>query len=153
MNENNLNVESEKPAYTKTAQSGETRPCDRVAATYFLLNATLDITHQQGGTHTTENVVEWASACLNCNPMHAEVKVTLATPFLSWADFMDAPGFGPEHPDYADTIDHLEKLNYWLTLDRKDLVSELVRYYTTAKCERTLKERAEQKIRQASEFA
>ena len=84
--------------------------------------------------------------------MHAEVKVTLATPFLSWADFMDAPGFGPEHPDYCDSIDRLEKLNYWLTLDRKELASELVRYYATAKCERTLKERAEQKISQTGEI-
>lgn len=99
---------------------------------YTQLNATLDITHQAGTLESMPAVISWMLACLNCNTNNAEVQISLATPRLGWPDFLDAPGYGREHPDFASDSRILNAVEHWLTLDRKALIQELIRLHGMA---------------------
>lgn len=105
---------------------------------YFQLNATIDITHKDGAMHKMDDVLAWLAACLNCNTNFAEVTILQPVERLDWPDFLDAPGYGPEHPDYAGDVAALEKVNHWLTLDRKELISELGKQYNQAEYDKRL---------------
>ena len=91
------------------------------------VSLTLDLAYASGGTGDIEVILEWISACLNCNPNLVRVEISNPTGRLDSTDFLDAPGFGPEHPDYPDAVKTLQLIESWLSLDRKALISELVR--------------------------
>ena len=95
-------------------------------AAHEQLTLTLDVTFMNGAPKDMESMVSWASSCLNASPEHAEVKITNPTGLLCWPDFLDAPGFGPEHPDYADSVEDLRKVEAWLQMDRQQLIAELL---------------------------
>ena len=111
---------------------------------YFQLNATIDITHKDGVMHKLDDVLAWITACLNCNTNFAEVTILQPVERLGWPDFLDAPGFGPEHPDYPYAIEILEKVNHWLTLDRQQLISELQQQYNDAHSEKLRQKRVDE---------
>jgi hypothetical protein len=90
------------------------------------LNATLDINHQADTLRDLPAVLAWLHACLNCNTNNAEVTISQVTEWLCWADFLDAPGYGPEDPEYASDLRLLNAVEHWLTLDRKALIRSLI---------------------------
>ncbi len=94
---------------------------------YYHLNANLAITLARDDRRGTKEVISWIDSCLNAQP-EAEVTISNATGYLSWADFLDAPIFGEEHPDYVSTVNLINKVDAWLMLDRKALISELIRH-------------------------
>lgn len=105
---------------------------------YFQLNVTLDVTYKAEGWRDTDDVLSWLNGCLNCNPNHAEVKISNPTSFLCWTDFIDIPMFGEEHPDYPATVDLLNRIESWLKLDREALITELHRQHLAAEYEKVL---------------
>ncbi|KQP14867.1 hypothetical protein [Pseudorhodoferax sp. Leaf267] len=97
---------------------------------HYDINANFTITLPRDDRRGTKDVVQWLESCLNAQP-DAEVEITLATGRLCWADFIDAPMFGPEDPDYSAAVELLNKVEAWLTLDRKALIFALIQQ----KCE------------------
>lgn len=95
---------------------------------YYQANATLDITLPRDDSRGLAGAVRWLDSCLNAQPC-VEVRISNVTGSLSWAEFLDAPIFGPEHPDFAADVRLINKVETWLTLDRKALISELIRQH------------------------
>jgi hypothetical protein len=99
--------------------------------TFSQMNVTISLTHKDGTLPSfrdnglAENV-KWALACLNCNTDRVEATITHATALVGWPDFLDAPLYGPEHPDYAADVARLHKVEHWLTLDREKLIDALL---------------------------
>lgn len=97
---------------------------------YYQVNATLDITLPRDDSRGTAGAVRWLDSCLNAQP-DAEVTITNATGFLSGADFLDPMNLHEDHPDYGAEVRLINKVETWLTLDRKALISELIRQHNT----------------------
>ncbi|WP_186029454.1 hypothetical protein [Burkholderia gladioli] len=51
---------------------------------------------------------------------------------LSWPDFLDAPGYGAEHPDYPAAVELFARVNAWLEMDRKQLIQALITLHNEA---------------------
>lgn len=92
---------------------------------YYQVNATLDIALTRDDNRGLNGVVDWIDSCLNAQPC-ADVTISNVTGYLSWAEFLDAPIFGPDHPNYAADADLINKVDAWLKLDRKALIAELI---------------------------
>jgi hypothetical protein len=99
---------------------------------YEQVNVTLDICYKSGDPQSFEQTLNWVRTCLNCNTNRVVVNLVKPTGFLGWPDFLDAPGFGPEHPDYPAAVESLKKLETWLKMDRKELIGELLAQDTSA---------------------
>ena len=107
--------------------TGASAPNLPAMVNFAQVSLTLNLAYTSGGTGDIQVILEWISACLNCNPNLVQVEISNPTGRLDWSDFMDAPGFGPEHPNYPDTVKTLRLIESWLSLDRKALILELVR--------------------------
>lgn len=103
-----------------------TNASHRSNVNFAQLNVSLCLAYKAGGPGDTPDVQAWVLNQLNSKPEFAEVTASNATGFLSWADFLDAPMYGPEHPDYEDDVALLNKVEHWLTLDRGALIDALL---------------------------
>lgn len=97
-----------------------------VATSYAEMNLTLSFAFSGEEPRGTDELVEWVSERLNANTAGARVEISRPTGLLAWPDFLDAPGFGPEHPDYSAAIKDLQKVESWLAMDREALIRELL---------------------------
>lgn len=89
------------------------------------MTVTLNLAYTAGGPGDTPSVQAWVLEQLN-KPGFVSVTAENATGGLGWPDFLDAPMYGPEHPDYKDDVALLNKVEHWLTLDRKALIDALL---------------------------
>lgn len=101
-----------------------------------VVNLTLNITYKDGQMPEMPSTLAWIMACLNCNTNRASVEIEKPTGFLGWPDFMDPPGPGEEEDAKA----VLKDLEDWLAMDRKQLISALLRQRNEAQAEKISRE-------------
>lgn len=110
---------------------GEATEPTRVVGPYRQLNVTLAVKFENKPPEDLIQLQDWLVSALNQKHSGAQlVSVQHATPALGWPDFLDAPGFGPEHPDYPAELEILKKVQGWLDMDRRELIQELVNLST-----------------------
>lgn len=89
------------------------------------LNVTLSLAYKNRGPGELADVLPWVVSQLNDQPDFVEVKASHATEWLSWPDFVDAPVY-EGHPDHAIEVAQVQKIEAWLEMDRKALISALI---------------------------
>lgn len=99
----------------------------KVNRPYRYLNVSLCLKFGVTPPETLEQLQAWIVSSFNQAQLGAEiVELMHGTEHLDWPDFLDAPSFGPEHPDYAESVATLKRVQKWLEMDRRQLIAELL---------------------------
>ncbi len=90
------------------------------------VSLTLDFAYMAGGPGEPKTIEANILEKLNANPDVVKVTASNVTGWLDWPESLDPP-VGKDHADHASEIALLDKVSHWLTLDRKALISALIR--------------------------